>query len=118
MPSWNTPTIYNGWEAITKHDLTDGYNHPFNLEETRDFMPQMGSMVGYAITVKIQPSNKHHKYNNPNAWSEYRKYVANSGPGPKIVVVQDMDKKTGFVGAFWAEVNRCVWIRAWGCVRL
>ena len=37
LKRWNTPTIYNGWEQITKRDpAADG----FNLEETRDFMPQ------------------------------------------------------------------------------
>ena len=69
---WNTPTIYNGWEQITRMDLTDGFEHPFNLEETRDFMPQMGSMVGYAITCVCQPSNKAHKLKNPDAWAQYR----------------------------------------------
>jgi len=28
---WNTPTIYNGWEQITKIDLTDGFDHPVSL---------------------------------------------------------------------------------------
>jgi hypothetical protein len=43
----NTPTIYNGWEQITKRKpATDA----FILEETRDFMPQMGPMVGHAVT--------------------------------------------------------------------
>jgi hypothetical protein len=37
LQRWNTPTIYNGWEQITKqHAAHDG----FNLEETRDFMPE------------------------------------------------------------------------------
>jgi 4-hydroxy-4-methyl-2-oxoglutarate aldolase len=40
---WNTPTIYNGWEQVTKHDAG---REGFNLEETIDFMPQMGAMVG------------------------------------------------------------------------
>ena len=31
-----------------------------NLEETRDFMPQMGLMVGYAVTLVIEPSNPAH----------------------------------------------------------
>ena len=135
-------------------DLTDGFEHPFNLEETRDFMPQMGSMVGYAITCVCQPSNKAHKLKNPDAWAQYRwfecrcmyaltasvmhamlygatnlqgvilpsllhssshfllfghrEYVAKSGPGPKIVVVQDLDANKHHVGAFWGEVNRSV----------
>src|SRR5438093_12632552 len=85
LKRWNTPTIYNGWEQITRHDASrDG----FNLEEVRDFMPQMGPMVGYALTVIVQPGEKSHRQNNPNAWPEYRKYIA-SQPGPKTIVVQD-----------------------------
>jgi len=52
----NTPTIYNGWEQITPHDAAlDG----FNLEESRDFMPQMGPMVGYAVTVVCRAGLPH-----------------------------------------------------------
>jgi 4-hydroxy-4-methyl-2-oxoglutarate aldolase len=108
LKRWNTPTIYNGWEQITKRNpAKDG----FNLEETRDFMPQMGPMVGYAVTVKFEPSNPAHR--KPAAWSAYRQYVAKV-PGPKIVVVEDMDKPRT-VGAFWGEVNSNVH-RALGCV--
>ena len=110
MKRWNTPTIYNGWEQITEHDAS---REGFNLEETRDFMPQMGPMVGYAVTVVVQPGNGQHKSANPGAWSEYRKYVA-SLPGPKIVVVQDLDKPATY-GAFWGEVNSNIH-RALGCV--
>jgi len=84
LKRWNTPTIYNGWEQITRHDRTKGC---MNLEETRDFMPQMGSMIGYAMTVVIEPSNPEHASNGPEAWRAYREYIA-SVPGPKIVVVQ------------------------------
>ncbi len=69
LKRWNTPTIYNGWEQITKHDASAV---GFNLEETRDFMPQMGPMVGRAVTVVCEPSNAGHPQNNPRAWSEYR----------------------------------------------
>jgi regulator of RNase E activity RraA len=110
LKRWNTPTIYNGWEQITKYDAGhDG----FNPEETTDFMPQMGSMVGYAITVVIEPGNPKHVKNNPNAWNQYRKYVA-SIPGPKIVVIQDLDKPAN-CGSFWGEVNSNIH-RALGCV--
>ena len=109
LKRWNTPTIYNGWEQITKHNpCTDA----FNREETRDFMPQMGPMVGYAVTVVCEPSNPAHK-KNANAWSEYRRYIA-SVPGPKIVVVQDLDSPR-IVGAFWGEVNSNIH-RALGCI--
>lgn len=110
LKRWNTPTIYNGWEQITKRDpAADG----FNLEETRDFMPQMGPMVGYAITVVIEPSNRRHREENPAGWTEYRRYVARV-PGPKIVVVQDLDKPA-VIGSFWGEVNSNIH-RALGCV--
>ncbi|MDF2715246.1 MAG: dimethylmenaquinone methyltransferase [Paenibacillus sp.] len=109
LKRWNTPTVYNGWEAITKHDITKG----FNMEETRDYMPQMGAMIGYAVTVQIEPGNPQHPKSNPNAWNDYRQYVAGI-PGPKIVVVQDLDAPR-VIGAFWGEVNSNIH-RSLGCV--
>jgi regulator of RNase E activity RraA len=110
LKRWNTPTIYNGWEQITKRDPAAD---AFNLEETRDFMPQMGPMVGYAVTVVIEPSNKKHREANPNGWAEYRRYIA-SVPGPKIVVVQDLDKPR-VIGSLWGEVSSNMH-RSLGCV--
>lgn len=110
LKRWNTPTIYNGWEQVTKRNIA---RDAFNLEETRDFMPQMGPMVGYAVTVVIQPGEKSHREENPKGWTEYRDYVA-SIPGPKIVIVQDLDKPHTY-GAFWGEVNSNMH-RALGCV--
>jgi 4-hydroxy-4-methyl-2-oxoglutarate aldolase len=104
-----TPTIYNGWEQITQHDRREHTN----IEETRDYMPHMGPMVGYAITVVCQPSNPDHATDNPDAWARYRDYVA-SMPSPKIVVVKDLDKPH-FIGAFWGEVNASIH-RALGCI--
>ena len=109
LKRWNTPTIYNGWEQITEHDIA---GECFNLEETTDFMPQMGPMVGYAVTVVIHPSEKSYKQ-NPHAKSDYRRYVAEQ-PDPKIVVVQDLDKPY-VIGSLWGEVNSNVH-RALGCV--
>lgn len=109
LKRWNTPTIYNGWEQITKSDAgKDG----FNPEETTDFMPQMGPMVGYAVTVIIEPGNRIHKQ-KAGVWEAYREYIA-SVPGPKIVVVQDLDKPATY-GSFWGEVNSNVH-KSLGCV--
>ena len=110
LKRWNTPTIYNGWEQITTHDSG---REGFNLEPCPDFMPEMGPMVGYAVTVVIEPGNPEHPRQNPNAWSEYRRYVG-TVPGPKIVVVQDLDKPD-VIGAFWGEVNSSMH-KALGCV--
>ncbi|MBT3272154.1 MAG: RraA family protein [Spirochaetales bacterium] len=110
LKRWNTPTIYNGWEQITKYNVGADC---FNIEETRDFMPQMGPMVGRAITVVIEPSNSEHREKNPDALAGYREYIA-SFDGPKIVVVQDLDKPR-VVGSFWGEVNSNMH-KAFGCV--
>ena len=110
LKRWNTPTVYNGWEQMTKTDpAVAGINH----EETTDFMPQMGPMVGWAVTVKIEPSNAAHKESAAAKWAEYRAYVA-AQPGPKIVIIQDLDKPAT-VGSFWGEVNANTH-RALGCV--
>lgn len=109
LKRWNTPTIYNGWEQITRHNAArDG----FNREQVRDYMPQFGPMAGYAVTVVCQPGNARHARAKPDAWSDYRRYLA-SVPGPKIVVVQDLDKPRLF-GAFWGEVTSN-FHRALGC---
>jgi len=110
LKRWNTPTVYNGWEQITRRDAA---REGFNLEETRDFMPQMGPMAGYAVTVVQEAGNREHPKKLPHAWRDYRAYVA-SVPGPKIVIVQDLDKPAVY-GAFWGEVNANIH-RALGCV--
>ena len=110
LKRWNTPTIYNGWEQITSYDIAKGC---FNLETCHDFMSHMGPMVGYAVTVVIEPSNPDHAKNNKKLWNEYRRYIA-AAHGPKIVVVQDLDKPVA-IGSFWGEVNSNIH-RALGCV--
>jgi regulator of RNase E activity RraA len=69
-------------------------------------------MVGYAVTIVIEPGNPVHKQ-NASARGQYLQYVA-SAPGPKIVVVQDLDKPNCF-GSFWGEVQSNTH-RALGCV--
>ncbi len=53
LKRWNTPTIYNGWEQLTEQDPAQVGVNP---EVTTDFMPQMGPMVGWAVTLQIEPS--------------------------------------------------------------
>jgi regulator of RNase E activity RraA len=106
----STPTVYNGWEQITARDAG---RECFNLEEVRDFMPELGPLVGRAVTVVIEPGNPGHRQSNPTAWQDYRAYVAGV-PGPKVVVVQDLDKPRT-LGAFWGEVNSSIH-KALGCL--
>lgn len=110
LKRWNTPSISNGWEQITRLAANAPVN---NREPVQDFMPQMGVMVGYAVTLTVQPARAEHRAANPKAWSEYRRYVAEQ-PGPKIAIVQDLDSPR-ITGSFWGEVNANVH-RALGCV--
>ena len=58
-------------------------------------------MIGYAITIVIEPSNPaHEEAYDPGA---YREYVANLS-GPKIFVTQDLNYPY-FVVYTWGEVN-------------
>jgi 4-hydroxy-4-methyl-2-oxoglutarate aldolase len=107
---WSTPTIYNGWERITRHDPA---RHGFNLAEARDFMPEMGPMVGYAATLVIEPSEKKHAVHRAQRMAEYREYIAQQ-QGPTIAVVQDLDAPNLY-GSFWGEVNATIH-QAFGCV--
>lgn len=91
-----TPTVYNGWREITRHDIARGC---CNAEDVRDYAPELGAMAGYAVTCVIQPGEPGHG----DGWSDYRRYVAGV-PGPKVVVVQDLDKPAAF-GSMWGEVN-------------
>lgn len=111
LKRWNTPTTYNGWEACTKMNRNAC---KLNLEEVRDFMPQMGPMIGYAVTVRCEPSNPGHmERDTKKVWREYREYIA-SIPGPKIVVVEDLDRPA-VIGSYWGEVMANAH-RALGCV--
>ncbi len=51
LKRWNTPSIFNGWERITHADpLADR----FNIEDTRDFMPQ--SPAGFRAVAARNPA--------------------------------------------------------------
>jgi regulator of RNase E activity RraA len=109
LKRWNTPTVANAIEQLTRVDpLTLS-----NLEEARDFMPETGPMIGYAMTVVISGGDPRPKRAQPENFQRYREYLA-SRPGPKIVVVQDADRPQCF-GAFWGEVG-ANHARALGCV--
>ena len=138
---WNTPTIYNGWEQITTNP---NYGRScFNLEPIIDHSPEMGSMVGYAVTVKINPGKiedleKEVKKGNKGMWSFmatlpthipkvgrllFEKinfteiFVINLFCSHKIVVVEDLSKPVIY-GSMWGEVNATFFksVGAVGCI--
>lgn len=109
LKRWNTPTIANALEQISRSNPLE----IVNLEETRDFCPEMGPMVGRVMTVTISGSNPGPKKQQPANFRLYREYLA-SVPGPKIVVVKDLDQPKCY-GSLWGEVGANI-ARSLGCV--
>jgi regulator of RNase E activity RraA len=83
------------------------------IEEICDFMPEMGPMVGCAVTLVITGGDARAQRDHPNNFAQYQKYLA-TGPCPKIVVVQDLDRPNCY-GSIWDEVG-ANGARALGCV--
>jgi len=114
---WNTPTVYNGWEQVTKNP---NYGREcFNLEPIQDHSPEMGPMVGYAVTVKIHPGDvgiveKYGASGRKGMWSFMASLPTEI---PKIVVVEDL-AKPAIYGSMWGEVNATFFksVGALGCI--
>ena len=117
LQRWNTPSVYNGLEQITC-DPNYG-RRGFNLEPIMDHSPEMGPMVGYAVTVKIKPGDvetveEQEALGNKGMWSFMATLPTDL---PKIVVVQDLSKPVIY-GSMWGEVNATFFksVGAIGCI--
>jgi regulator of RNase E activity RraA len=104
----NSPTISNAIELFNVRPRNQGFLSP----EIRCLFPELGVMVGYAVTVQIaadQPAPPNRAIRRGDYW----KFVL-SVPAPRVVVVQDLDNPPA-VGSFWGEVNANTH-KALGCV--
>ena len=107
---WNTTTNYNGWELSTKKDRMECV---MSHEAIQDYAPQMGAMVGYAVTVEYRCADATYKSEHADAYMKLYEYLA-SIPGPKIIVARDLDNPNP-VGSIFGEVTGNAY-RALGCV--
>lgn len=104
---FNTPTIANAIELFDVRPRHVGF-----LPHTiRCLLPELGVMVGYAVTSRTRAAFDPHP--EPDRTADYLRYVA-SVPGPKVAVGEDMDDPAG-LGAQFGEVNATVHRRL-GCV--
>ncbi|MBA3440797.1 MAG: RraA family protein [Pyrinomonadaceae bacterium] len=104
----STPTISNAIETFNLRPRNEGYMSP----EVRCLFPDLGAMVGYAVTARIkadQPATDGQQASRFDYWD----YVLKM-PAPRIAVVQDLDQPPA-IGSFWGEVNASVH-RALECV--
>lgn len=109
LKRYNTPTIANAIELFDVRPRHVGF-----LPHTiRCLLPDLGVMVGYAVTSKTRalPAAPDEPAADLNA--DYYRYVA-SRPGPKVAVGQDLDDPPG-IGAQFGEVNATIHQKL-GCV--
>jgi regulator of RNase E activity RraA len=107
----DTPTICNLLEMVAPERR--GYG--FTTKQLNCVFPNLPPMVGYAKTVTVrakQPGPVQGEAYLKLRWN-YVDYL-DSGPTPKISLVQDLDDPPG-VGSFWGEVNSNVH-KALGCL--
>ena len=93
----DTPTICNAVEVVAQ----ERRNRGFNIRPLVCAHPELPPIVGYARTARIRP--QHQPVKPANAMGYYT-HVAEGGPLPSIVVIEDVDDTPGY-GAFWGEVN-------------
>jgi regulator of RNase E activity RraA len=104
----STPTVSNAIELFNVRPRHQGFMSP----EIRCQFPDLGVMVGYAVTARFaarQPGTK------PAARYDFWHQVLET-PEPRVVVMEDLDQPPG-VGAYFGEVQTNVHRRL-GCVGL
>jgi len=104
----SSPTVANAIETFKIRPREDG-----NLStDIRALFPELGSMVGYAVTGLIRaergPVEGHRA--STFGWWDYIQTI----PAPRVVVIHDLDDPRG-QGAQWGEVQASIH-RALGCV--
>ena len=100
--------IANAIETFDIRPRNEGFMSPM----VRCIYPDMGHMIGYAVTVVIsanQPATPRTSMGRVEYYDELLKI-----PDPRVVVVQDLDYPNP-IGSFWGEVNANVH-KALGCV--
>jgi 4-hydroxy-4-methyl-2-oxoglutarate aldolase len=106
---YNSPTISNAIELFDVRPRHTGF-----LPHTiRCLLPDLGPVVGYAVTSKTRASKPEPGEASVDLLGDYLRYVAGH-PGPKIAVGQDLDDPPG-LGAQFGEVTATIHQKL-GCV--
>ena len=103
-----SPSVANAIETFTVRPREEG-----NLSsDIRALFPEMGPMVGYAVTALIRAERGPIEGHRASlfAWWD----VIQTIPAPRVIVVHDLDNPRG-QGAQWGEVQANIH-RALGCV--
>lgn len=102
----STPTVSNAIELFNVRPRNRGFLSP----EVRCLFPDLGVMVGYAVTARFAAEQTSA---TPASRYDCWQYILQT-PEPRVLVLQDMDRTPG-VGAFVGEVMATIHQRL-GCV--
>ena len=102
---WPTCAIANGIELFNIRARNEG----FMLPEIKCVFPDLGPMIGHAVTAVITADSPEGRRISPSDWWEKIKKI----PEPRVVVIHDIDHPV--LGSFWGEVNANIY-KALGCV--
>ncbi len=104
----SSPTVANAIETFKIRLREAGHLS----SEIRALFPDLGPMVGYAVTALIQAERPASEGRRAStfAWWDYIQTI----PAPRIVVMHDLDRPQG-QGAFWGEVQANIH-KALGCL--
>ncbi|MGA3167287.1 MAG: RraA family protein [Terriglobia bacterium] len=108
LGEFTSPTVANAIEVFNVRPRHEGFMRP----EIRCVFPQLGVMVGYAVTLKIRAATPGAEGETVHARVHWEKVL--QVPSPRVVVVEDLDDPPG-LGSYWGEVNANVHL-ALGCV--
>jgi regulator of RNase E activity RraA len=106
LRAFDTPTICNALEIVDPARRLTG----FTMRPLVCPFPDLPPVVGYARTATIRSTHPN-ELDAKAARAQrvgYYEYVANGGPAPAVVVIQDLDGAEVGFGAFWGEVQSTV----------
>ncbi len=104
----SSPSVANAIETFKLRSR----NHGFMSSEIRALFPELGPLVGYAVTalIRAEPEPQDDHRASTFGWWDHILSI----PAPRIVVVHDLDDPRG-QGAQWGEVQANIH-KALGCV--
>lgn len=104
----SSPSVANAIETFNARPRSQG----FMSSEIRTLFPELGPLVGYAVTavIRAEPAPREGHRASTFGWWDYVLSI----PAPRVVVVHDLDDPRG-QGAQWGEVQANIH-RALGCV--
>ena len=92
----STPTVSNAVEVFNKQGRNQGFMSP----EIKCLFPDLGVLVGHAVTARFAAEQAPAQ---PASRYDFWEYILGI-PEPRVVVMQDLDQPPG-VGAYFGEVQ-------------